>query len=157
MKREIEAAMRRAAGETVGEVEDLSRKRGRETMWAEGDPVFNHPDGLKIEMGEAFSLKPTPKERVAMVLSGQEDGQLSSLQMPGVLWPSPGVSSEGTLPGDELSEEVDDSPSARDEPLVKKMKKQHMSPASVKPKLTGKVLGKDDRLLVRTTPVQCLQ
>ena len=142
------------------EVEDLSRKRGRETMWAEGDPGFNHPDGLKIEIGEAFSLKPTPKERVAMVLSGHEGGQRSSLQMPRALWPSPGLSSEGTLPGDELSEEVDDSPSARYEPLVKKMKKQQMNPASVeqmKPKLTEKVLGKDDHLLVRTTPVQCLQ
>ena len=152
--------MRRAAGEMVGEVEDLSRKRSRESMWAEGDPVFNHPEGVKIEMGGVFSLNPTPKERVAMVLGGQQEGQLSSLQMPGVLWPSPGLSSEDTLPGDELLEEVDDSPSARDEPLVKRMKKQQMSPASVKqmkPKLTGEVLGRDDRLLVRTTPVQCLQ
>ena len=65
-------------------------------MWAEGDL-----EGLKIEMGGAFSLKPTPKERVAMVLSGQEDGgQLSPLQVPGVTWPSPELSSEGTLPGD---------------------------------------------------------
>lgn len=156
VKREIEAAMGRAAGEMAGEVEDLSKKRSRETMWAEGDPVFNHPDGLKIEMGEAFSLKPTPKERVAMVLSGHEGGQRPSLQMPRAFWPSPSLSSEGTLPGDELSEEVDDSPSARDEPLVKKMKKQQMNPASVeqmKPKLTEMVLGKDDHLLVRTTPV----
>ena len=88
--------MRRAAGEMVREPEDLSRKRGREVMWAEGDL-----EGLKIEMGGAFSLKPTPKERVAMVLSGQEDGgQLSPLQVPGVTWPSPELSSEGTLPGD---------------------------------------------------------
>ena len=152
--------MRRAAGGMVREVEDLSRKRSRETMWPEGDNVFNHPEeGLKIEMGGAFSFKPTLKEKVAMVLSGQEeDGhQVSNLQMSsGFLWPSPGLSSDGTLPVDELSEEVDGP--AEDEPMEKKMKKQQMSTASVeqmKPKLKEKVLsmGKDDSLLVRTTPV----
>ena len=92
----------RRASEAIGVEDGLSRKRSRgEEMWEkEGDPAFNHPEELKIEMGGVFSLKPTPKERVAMVLSGQDEGHLSSLQMPGVLWPSPGLSSEGTLPSE---------------------------------------------------------
>ena len=57
-----------------------------------------------------------------------------------------------------MAEEVVDSPSVRDEPLVRKMKKRQMLPASVKQmqsKLKGDVLVKDDSLSARTTPVQC--
>ena len=142
VKREIEVAMRRA----VEEVEDQPRKRSREAMRAEdGDLVAKLPEGLKIEMGRAFSLKPTPKERVAMVLNGEGDENLILLQRPGIPWPSPGCSSQGTLPGYELSEGVVDTPPASGEPVMKRMKRQ-VSLASVR-------VGEDDTMLARTTPV----